>query len=287
MSVLSGILGAASTVADIGVSAWNTAQQTKNNAWQKKSQEITWQREDNAVQRRVADLKAAGLSPTLAAGSAASTSAPIQRTAPQMESGQIAKGVETTNNALQLMQQKANIAQTAAQTQLIQLQQNKELASTKNLEIENAYRSSADPGRLEALSLDNRKRGLDNVSREINNQIDTLGITQAQVDIAKSRLMAESLQLGLTEKDIDIMAKQLAVEQAQVNLNQSSHNYDLYKTLGLPSNQSWDPFTKGGAIVGNAVTNLLDKLGEKNALQQKTRKEILQKAGVRLNKEKR
>lgn len=96
----------------------NYGEQKKAQRWQRQAQEITWQREDNAAQRRVADLKAAGLSPVLAAGSAASTSAPIQIGAPQMGESGISKAAE-------LMRMKQEVATSAAQALALQSQTNK------------------------------------------------------------------------------------------------------------------------------------------------------------------
>lgn len=57
--------------------------QKDNLDYQKDLQKIMFAREDNAVRRRVNDLKAAGLSPTLAAGSSAGAGSVVSTTAPQ------------------------------------------------------------------------------------------------------------------------------------------------------------------------------------------------------------
>lgn len=82
--------------------------------WQKGIQERIFEREDTAVQRRKRDLEAAGLSPTLAAGSAASSGPAIAVNAPQEAPLPGADLLGTAMKIMSLISMKTNIDKAAA-----------------------------------------------------------------------------------------------------------------------------------------------------------------------------
>ena len=124
LDILGGLANVGSTIAgtvdSIKTNKENLALQKDNLAYQKDLQQTIFQREDNAVQRRVADLKAAGLSPTLAAGSSAGAGSVVSTSAPQKKSNlESYLALASVGTAL-AQQQKAQTEADIARQQLIQ-----------------------------------------------------------------------------------------------------------------------------------------------------------------------
>ena len=149
MGKLMDMLDPLSGIADIATAGYNVWSQERNRNDQLDLQKQSWAREDNATQRRVADLTAAGLSPTLAAGSAASTSSPINLQAPQANFDLQQKRINSRN----LLQQKKQIAQTMAQTQLLKDQAEQAKSNTALINTNQAIKQHD----LDVLTSDGRE----------------------------------------------------------------------------------------------------------------------------------
>lgn len=137
-SAVGGVGSIISGIGNIDIGNKNLAFEEKNLKYQQDLQKTIFQREDSSVQRRVADLKAAGLSPVLAAGQGASAGTPISTRAPQrapipdLGSGIRDATTGTAQAVLNLIQAQKNIEMSDTQIK-INKEKGREATATANI----------------------------------------------------------------------------------------------------------------------------------------------------------
>nr|DAX35675.1 MAG TPA: minor capsid protein [Microviridae sp.] len=206
------------TVAGPVFSALNYKQQKEQFDYMKQMQQQAWLREDNAVQRRVADLKAAGLSPTLAAGSAASSSAPIQVTAPQHQGFEVPNLADAVNTAVGVKQAITQMRKTVAEEQ-------KTNAETVGVNLNNA---------LAKVAVDNAQVKFDLQKAQIAELQKKLGLIDAQTAQAKQDKSFKEIQTKIYNRDYDIFQSS---PEVPMQFGTSGALNDIFRFSNLVSTQ--------------------------------------------------
>lgn len=140
--IAAGIAGAASGLVQAGVNVWRGLKQDewneRNFDYQKALQQQIFEREDNAVQRRMADLKAAGLNPNLAAGSAAGAGSVVGRASTSVNDINVGNPVGT---ALDMASHVAQLRNQREQNQILENQKRESKANADMAENERVLNS--------------------------------------------------------------------------------------------------------------------------------------------------
>lgn len=264
--ILGGVAGVGSMITSQGIAEKNLQAQNDMLAWQKQAQEKTWEREDTATQRRMADLESAGLSKTLAAGSSAQTGSPIHMDTPQMSQDYAnapLKGLSTAQAVMGLMRQKADISQVNAQTALTKLQQEKAkvdtlqtLANTEGMGYKNQVAQATVADAIQGIKTEVSRSGLAETAQKYDNLIKNYQSHGGLDETIKQKALTTAQQVqNLNAGEKKLLAQDLAIKMATTNLEEKKHNLEIYKEVNMPTNMGFDKLSRAGM----GLYNLLDK----------------------------
>lgn len=215
-------------------------------------QNTIFEREDNSIQRRVADLKAAGLSPTLAAGSGAGAGSVVASSAPQSnadikaytgmpKSTEVLNAIVGALGGVSDLVYKINGVQNMKADTQNKLEQNSYIAAqTAGVKQETRNKGIV----YNNLILESKKRELENLNLEIKNDRDNFDLQERR------------RKLDLEIKALEEKNKNLELTNVQEEYKTDDMSY--YRESGLDSKGdtfynkmlNGSPFNALGRLVG-------------------------------------